>query len=91
MVEIDIQKVLTDALRPLVEAMVDHPEEVKIKIEKSQYNTVFVYMTARRGDVGKVIGREGRHASAIRVLVSAIGSKFKFRTIVEINPEDDQS
>ena len=87
--EVDIVEVLTSALRPLVEAMVDFPEDVKITIQKSEYNTVFVYITARKGDVGKVIGREGRHASAVRVLVSAIGSKFKFRTIVEINPEKE--
>lgn len=83
----DIKEVLTDALRPLIAAMVDYPEEVEIKIQKSEYQTVFVYITARKGDVGKVIGREGRHANAIRILVSAIGSKHKYRVIVEISPE----
>ena len=83
----DIKDVLINALRPLIEAMVDCPEEVKINVQKSEYQTVFVYITAKKGDVGKIIGREGRHAGAVRILVSAIGSKHKFRTIVEISPE----
>lgn len=88
-VDVDIVKILKEAFEPLICHMVDFPEDVNINIQKSEYNTVFVYITARKVDVGKIIGREGRHAGPIRILVSSIGSKFKFRTIVEINPNED--
>ena len=86
--ENDIVEILTAAIKPLIEAMVNCPEKVKIQIQKSEYNTVFVYITADKPDVGKIIGKQGRHADSIRLLTSAVSAKHKYKAIVEINPSD---
>lgn len=87
--EKDIVQILSEAVAPLIKAMVDYPDDIKVNIQKSEFKTVFLYVTGRKIDVGKLIGRDGRHAAAIRILVSSIGSKHKFRIIVEIDSDDD--
>jgi len=83
----DIVEVLRDAVEPLIKAMVDHPDEITVNIQKSEFKTIFIYIVGRKIDVGKLIGRDGRHAAAIRILVSSIGSKHKYRIIVEIDSD----
>lgn len=66
--------VLTDAVEHLVRGIVDHPEEVRVDL-----------VTTRRGrtlevrvhpeDLGKVIGRSGRTATALRTVVGGIGGR----------------
>ena len=87
----DIVEVLRDAVEPLIKAMVDYPEKIKVNIQKSEFKTIFIYIVGRKIDVGKLIGRDGRHATAIRVLVSSIGSKHKYRIIVEIDSDENQT
>ncbi len=87
----DIVEVLRDAVEPLIKAMVDHPEKIKVNIQKSEHKTIFIYIVGKTVDVGKLIGRDGRHAAAIRILVSSIGSKHKYRIIVEIDSYENQT
>jgi len=57
-------------------ALVDHPEVVKVKRTTTQTGTMFE-VTVAPADVGKMIGKQGRNARAIRELLSAIGSAAK--------------
>jgi len=67
----------------IVKALVDKPEEVNIAQTEGENVTILEIKVAAE-DVGKVIGREGRIANAIRTIVKAAGAKQKKRVTVEI-------
>ncbi|HDL50486.1 MAG TPA: KH domain-containing protein [Firmicutes bacterium] len=74
---------VTGILEKLVKVIVDYPEKVEInKIEGTQ--TVIYELKVGPEDVGKVIGRQGRTAEAIRTIVQAISRKSGKNTIVTI-------
>lgn len=61
---------VTTSLIRLVQGLVDHPGEVRVRLEERQGDTVFVLRVAPT-DVGQVIGRQGRTARALRALLDA--------------------
>ena len=66
-----------------VQLIVDHPEEVRIDAATIEERTTF-RIKAHPSDTGKVIGRQGRTSQSLRVLAGAMGKKFQWRFIVEI-------
>jgi predicted RNA-binding protein YlqC (UPF0109 family) len=75
---------IVSILESVLKALVDYPDEVTVSVEGSDRTVVFVVNTTRNEDRGKLIGREGRTAQAIRVLVSNICAKYQIKAIVEI-------
>ena len=74
---------MKDLLIRIVQAMVDNPEEVQINaIEGSQ--TTVLELRVAESDMGKVIGKHGRTANAIRTLLSAASGKAGKRYMLEI-------
>jgi uncharacterized protein len=71
----------------LVKALVDKPDEVKISQTEGEAVTIIEIRVAS-DDAGKVIGKEGRIANAIRTLVKAAGAKNQKRVTVEIMTEE---
>ncbi len=71
----------------LVKALVDKPEEVSITQTEGESVTILEIRVAS-DDAGKVIGKEGRIANAIRTLVKAAGAKNKKRVTVEIMTQE---
>lgn len=67
----------------IVRALVDHPEQVAIT-EVEGTHSVVLELTVAPDDVGKVIGKKGIHADAIRRIVHAVGGKNKKRYVLEI-------
>jgi predicted RNA-binding protein YlqC (UPF0109 family) len=67
----------------LVKALVDKPEEVNITQTEGESVTI-LEIRVSADDAGKVIGKEGRIANAIRTIVKAAGAKNKKRVSVEI-------
>ena len=67
----------------IVQALVDKPEEVQIKEVIGDHAHVLELRVAKE-DLGKVIGKGGAHASAIRTLMAATSGKEKKRYILEI-------
>jgi predicted RNA-binding protein YlqC (UPF0109 family) len=65
-------------------AMVDYPSDVTIQTETGDDGATFT-IRAHAGDVGKIIGAQGRNARALRTLVSAIGRKQQRRFNVVID------
>lgn len=63
--------------------LVDKPEEVSIT-EEAKDNKVVFKLKVGESDIGKVIGKKGRTAQAMRTLLSAVGAKTGKRTILEI-------
>jgi hypothetical protein len=71
----------------LVKALVDMPEEVNISQTEGESVTILEIRVAP-DDAGKVIGKEGRIANAIRTIVKAAGAKNKKRVTVEIMTQE---
>lgn len=75
------------SVRTLVEdiakALVDVPNEVVVKELDGEQVTVFELRVAQ-GDLGKVIGKQGRTARSIRTLLGAVGTKLNRRFALEI-------
>ena len=71
----------------LVKALVDKPEEVNISQTEGELVTMLEIRVAS-DDAGKVIGKDGRIANAIRTIVKAAGAKNKKRVTVEIMTQE---
>jgi predicted RNA-binding protein YlqC (UPF0109 family) len=67
----------------MAQAMVDYPDKVKVNEINGGYTSVLELRVARE-DIGKVIGKEGKHAQAMRTIVSAAASKLRKRAVIEI-------
>ena len=74
---------IKDLLAEIARALVDHPEGVQVSAVEGSHVTVLELKTHPE-DLGKVIGREGRIAKAIRTLLGAAGMKLHKRFTLEI-------
>jgi predicted RNA-binding protein YlqC (UPF0109 family) len=70
-------------IEDIVHALVDNPSEVQLKEVIGDHAHLLELRVARE-DLGKVIGKGGAHASAIRTLMTAASGKEKKRYILEI-------
>jgi predicted RNA-binding protein YlqC (UPF0109 family) len=74
---------MKDLIAYIVRALVDQPEEVVVsEIEGGQ--TVILELRVAKSDFGKVIGKRGRTAQAMRAILSAASGKAKKRYVLEI-------
>ena len=67
----------------IAQALVDHPEEVKVTEVEGDQTSVLELKVAKE-DLGKVIGKQGRTARAMRTILSAASAKLKKRSVLEI-------
>ncbi len=67
----------------IAKSLVDHPEEVLVSEIEGEQTTVLELKVAQ-DDLGKVIGKQGRTARALRTILSAASTKAKKRTVLEI-------
>ena len=63
--------------------LVDKPEEVKVEVKEGENSTI-IELTGAPDDMGKVIGKQGRIAKAIRTVVKAASVKENKKYVVEI-------
>ncbi|MEK6648016.1 MAG: RNA-binding protein [Actinomycetota bacterium] len=73
---------IEEALEHLVKGIVDHPEDVIIK-EKTHRRGTTLEVRVNPEDIGKVIGRNGRTAKALRTVVSALAGRSVRVDLVE--------
>ncbi|KAB3531409.1 KH domain-containing protein [Alkaliphilus serpentinus] len=72
-----------ELVKVIAQALVDNPEEVVVnEVEGNQ--SIIVELKVAPEDMGKVIGKQGRIAKAIRTVVKAAATKDNKRVIVEI-------
>lgn len=64
-------------------ALVDEPDGVEVTVVEGEKSTI-VELKVADGDLGKVIGKQGRIAKAIRTILSAAGTKTGKRVVLEI-------
>jgi len=74
---------LKDLLEYLAKALVDDPESVHVDAVETD-TTIVLELTVAKDDVGKVIGKQGRIARALRTIVKASAVRDGKRAIVEI-------
>jgi predicted RNA-binding protein YlqC (UPF0109 family) len=77
----------TDNMKDLIEfiakALVDQPDQVKVSEVEGEKTSV-IELTVAKEDLGKVIGKQGRTARAIRTILSAASTKIRKRSVLEI-------
>ena len=74
---------MKEMLEILVKSLVDNPDKIEIT-EKENGNDVVMELKVDPSDMGKVIGKQGRIAKAIRVLMKAYATKVGKKVSVEI-------
>jgi predicted RNA-binding protein YlqC (UPF0109 family) len=74
---------MKELVETIAKALVDHPEEVRVKSGEGAQVTV-LELQVHPEDLGKVIGRQGRTAKAIRTVLGAAGIKARKRYTLEI-------
>ncbi len=67
----------------IVRALVDNPDDVSVAEVEGNQTSVLELKVAKE-DLGKVIGKQGRTARAMRTILSAASAKVKKRTVLEI-------
>ena len=74
---------MKDLLTYIVQSLVDKPEEVSIHEREQSGETIYEVRVAD-GDMGKVIGRQGRVVKEIRVLMKAVAQRRGMKVSVEV-------
>lgn len=76
---------LSDLVDYIARALVDEPSEVRVDIvEDDDERAIILELTVAPDDLGKVIGRDGRTARAMRTLLAATSARQRRRAILEI-------
>jgi predicted RNA-binding protein YlqC (UPF0109 family) len=72
-----------DLVEYIAKALVDNPDGVNVNVIEGEKSTILELKVAD-GDIGKVIGKHGRIAKAIRTILSAAATKKEKRVVLEI-------
>lgn len=74
---------MVELVEAIVKSLVDKPEEVQVK-EVAGKQTTVIELRVAPDDMGKVIGKQGRIAKALRTVVKAAATKANKKVVVEI-------
>ena len=75
--------ILKELVEFMARALVDRPEDVEVREVEGEQTSVLELKVAKE-DLGKVIGKQGRTARAMRTILSAAATKLRKRTVLEI-------
>jgi len=74
---------MKDLIEHIAKALVDYPDEVEVR-EIAGERTIVYELKVGEGDIGKIIGKGGKTAKAIRTIVTAASMKTGKRAVLEI-------
>ncbi len=74
---------MKELIEHIAKALVDYPEKVEVNEVEGQQTSVIELKVAKE-DLGKIIGKQGRTARAMRTILSAASTKLKKRAVLEI-------
>lgn len=74
---------MKDLIKYIAQALVDFPDQVAVTEVVGNQTSVLELKVAKE-DLGKIIGKQGRTARAMRTILSAASAKIKKRTVLEI-------
>ena len=77
---------MQELLKALAQGLVNEPEAVKVSVDEPNEDGVVVYhLSVAADDMGRVIGKQGRIAKAIRVVMRAVATRNDEKIMVEID------
>lgn len=76
-------QIMRDLVQYISEALVDQPEQVKVNVVEGE-NSIILELKVSADDVGKVIGKGGQTAKAMRKILSAAATKLKKKSLLQI-------
>jgi len=74
---------MKDLIKYIAQALVDNPDRVEVSEIQGEQTSVIELRVAKE-DLGKVIGKQGKTAKAMRTILSAASAKVHKRTVLEI-------
>jgi predicted RNA-binding protein YlqC (UPF0109 family) len=77
----DIQ--VKDLVEVIAKSLAEYPEEIQVREINGQQISV-IELRAAKADLGKIIGKEGRNAHALRTIINAAATKLRKRAVLEI-------
>jgi predicted RNA-binding protein YlqC (UPF0109 family) len=74
---------MKELIKYIAEALTDYPEQVEVREVEGERTSV-IELRVAPSDLGKVIGKQGKTARAMRTILSAASAKLKKRSVLEI-------
>ena len=74
---------MKDLIKYIAQALVDNPDKVEVSEVQGEQTSV-IELRVSKEDLGKVIGKQGKTAKAMRTILSAASAKVHNRTVLEI-------
>ncbi len=74
---------MKELIEYIVKALVDQPDQVRV-VEVEGEKTSVIEISVAKEDLGKIIGKQGRTARALRTILTAASTKLKKRSVLEI-------
>lgn len=74
---------MKELIKYIAQSLVDEPEQVTVEEIEGSHSSVLELKVAKE-DMGKVIGKKGKTAQAMRLILSAASAKIKKRAVLEI-------
>jgi uncharacterized protein len=78
---------MRDVVEVIVRSLVDRPDEVEVTEASRRGNTVYLDVRVGAGEMGRVIGRQGRVANAIRAVAAAAAAREDLRVVVDFDAQ----
>ncbi|WP_409292222.1 KH domain-containing protein [Peribacillus sp. SCS-37] len=75
---------MKELIQTIVKPLVDHPDDVRVEVSEADGRITYS-LSVHKSDMGKVIGKQGRVAKAIRTVVYAAGSSQHKKIYLEIS------
>lgn len=80
---------MKDLLESIVQALVEHPEQISVTETEQENDQILLELRVAESDMGKVIGKQGRIAKAIRTVMKAAATGENKKVTVDIlEPEE---
>lgn len=76
---------MQELLKSIAQGLVENPDEVTVTVDESSTGTTVYHLHVAESDMGRVIGKQGRIAKAIRVVMRAAATRSNVRISVEID------
>ena len=78
---------MQELLKAIASGLVERPEEVSVSSEENENGVTVYHLHVAEEDMGRVIGKQGRIAKAIRVVMRAAATRNDMKVMVEIDGE----
>ena len=74
---------MKELVKIMAQALVDYPDQVEVT-EIAGRDTSVIELKVAKEDIGKIIGKKGRNAQAMRLILNAASAKLRKRVVLEI-------